>query len=296
MSLADDFAARGINRSQMAQFLEQHGHGGALKSVTKTVHRQGKTFQQTFHVDEKPAAKSDNAPATGKGAEKPTSSAQRKASTTPKTADAVIKAAGADPATTKRYIDKWVEHSGSSASLSLRSAWAQQSGVKLDEGRMLKIHAHANGKADVAAAKAAIEQGRSPVVQAAAKAIAHASQQAYAGQSQVEVHRGITGEQARLIKEAIARGDKTVKLAVDSASSFTDDRKIAVQFAKGTGGSYKGTDATHGVVVKFKAPVSSILASHRAFPRQFDKKEKEVVIASHGMIEIPVSDIETFGK
>lgn len=283
MSLASDFERAGINRAQMSEFLSQHGHGGSLKSVTKTVHRQGKTFQQTFHVAEKADKKAEP---EAKAAPKSTKDVKPSTDTT----------SAADPATTKRYIDKWVEHSGNSASLALRAAWAQQAGVKMDEGRMLKIHGHATGKSDPAAAKMAIEQGKSPAVQAAARAIASASQHAYAGQSQVEVYRGIAGEQARLIKEAIGRGDKTVRLAVDSASSFTDDRKVAVQFAKGTSGSYKGTDATHGVVIKFKAPVSSILASHRAFPKQFDKKEKEVVIASHGVIEIPVADIEVFGK
>lgn len=299
MSLANDFARMGINQAQMSQFLSQHGHGGALKEVTKTVHRDGKTFQQTFHIGEKPQEKtkeeSPKAHESKTAAPAAVAPKVKKPRTKAVNTTEAIKQAGADHATTKRYIDKWVEHSGNSASLSLRAAWAHQAGVKVDEGRMLKIHAHATGSRDETAAKMALEQGHNPAVQAAAKAIAHTSQQAYAGQSHVEVHRGIAGDQARLIKEAIARGDKTVKLSVDNASSFTDDRKIAVQFAKGTGGSYKGTDATHGVVIKFKAPVSSILASHRAFPQQFDKKEKEVVIASHGVIEIPIADIETFG-
>lgn len=302
--LRSDLARAGVSQSQLAQFIGNHG-GGSLATVTKTVHREGKTFQQTFHVrGQKQSAGKEPAAASPKVASKTTEpkvepKPKKARSAAPKNVDEAIKAAGADPVATKRYIDKWVEHSGNGASLSLRSAWAQQAGVKLDETRMASIHAHATGKSDAdakASANAAISQGGSAGVQATAKAIASVSQQAYAGQTHVELHRGVTGEQARLIKEAIARGDKTVKIRVDGAASFTDDRRIATEFAKGKGGSYKGTDATHGAVIKFKAPVSSILASHRAFPTQFDKKEKEVVVASHGVIEIPVGDIETFGK
>lgn len=333
------FAARGITPQHLAQFVSNHG-GGQLKTVTKTVHRDGKTFEQTFHVAQpvekkgeapdsgayvakkkgrtkataaavasKPAADSTQPavkhapPATASGATKTPAPSVDKAAAPKKTrskkvsGDEALAQAGADPKVANRYIDKRGEHAGNESSISLRAAWAEQSGVKLDEKRLQTLYAHASRRPEgeiAGAVKRNIEKGSSPAVAAAAKAITKVSQQAYEGQTHVEVHRGIAGEQARLIKEAIARGDKTVKLSMDSASSFTDDHRIAVQFAKGTGGSYKGADKSGGVVIKLKAPVSSILASHKAFPDQFDKKEKEVVIASHGVIEIPISDIELY--
>jgi hypothetical protein len=295
--LVAQFARAGINHQQLADFLARHGHGGALQTVTKTVHRDGKTFEQTFHVAKKQEPKPEEKSAATKPESKPAAAKkEQKAAKAPKkvNVDDAIKAAGADPTSTKRYIDKWVEHSGNAASLSLRAAWAKQSGVKMDESRLAKIHAHATGKQEHEvrdSVKTAVSHA--DAVDASARAITRVSQQAYAGQTHVEVFRGVSGAQAKAIKEAIARGDKTIKISVDNASSFTDDHRIATQFAKGTGGSYKGTDTSHGgAVLKLKAPVSSILASHKAFPQQFDKKEKEVVIASHGVIEIDVSDIE----
>jgi hypothetical protein len=301
--LASAFAQAGVNHQQLAQFLSQHGQGGALQTVTKTVHRDGKTFQQTFHVQgKKPEASKEDGKSAATPDKKPNKARDANASIKEALkkdgADAAVKKAGGDPAQVNKLVQDWADHGGSEGAIKLRSAVAKAAGVNIDEGakgRMAFNHAHFKSEYEGesiphADARAAVDK-HSQVTDADvknAKAMAKVSQAAYGDATHVDLYRGITGAQAQQIKDALARGETKIKIAVDGVSSFTDNHGSARSFAKGKGG--QGATSSGGVVIKAKVPVKSVVMSHKAFKQL--KGEDEVAIASKGVIEINAADIE----
>lgn len=114
------------------------------------------------------------------------------------------------------------------------------------------------------------------------KRIAKATQAAYAGSKTVRLYRGVNGEQAAAVLQSMGLNaakylnppkgkdyiatirnhekahrqlhGKTCLIACDTCSSFTDDYETATDFAHG------------GFVLSVDVPVTSLLASYKAFP------------------------------
>ena len=104
--------------------------------------------------------------------------------------------------------------------------------------------------------------------------VAHASQHAH--EETTTLYRGIRDSQGDALREAIARGDKSIRVRLDHISSFTEDHVQA--------GGHANYD--WGLVIRVQVPRSSIVASHRVVPMM----GKEVVIATKGEIEINAKD------
>ncbi len=285
--LLKEFSSKGISPEQLKAFAAggaaptapaapspAKSGGGALKAVQKQVTRNGKTFTETYWLSE----------------------AEVRSAFTAGGLDGVAKKMGADPKQVQAYVQGWVDHSGSEKALELRGAWGNLSGTQQSEastGRMVANYQHFKSEyegenVESAHAKAAVAKslsaGRDPKVVAVARTITAASQAAYKDEM-VTLYRGVSGEQANQIKEAMKRGDSSIKIAADHITSFTDDKNQAHFFAKGEGGQAKGK----GVVIKVSVPKSSIVASHLAVKQMSD--EKEVLISSKGGFKLNIGDV-----
>jgi phage-related protein (TIGR01555 family) len=216
--------------------------------------------------------------------------------------DAAVKEAGGNPKQVNGLVQDWGDHGGTEGAIELRAAWAAASGQKISDDQMRRMVAnHRQFKRDLdgedvshdEAAKvvtAAIAKGHSVQSMDNAKAIASVSQAAYGDATHVDVYRGITGAQAQQVRDAIARGDKTIKLSVDATTSFTDSHGAAKSFARGEGGQGNtGAGGQRGVVVKMNTPVSSVVMSHKAFSQL--SGENEVVVSTGGVLHINADDI-----
>jgi phage-related protein (TIGR01555 family) len=214
-------------------------------------------------------------------------------------ASAAISVAGGEPNKVHGLVQDWADHGGTEGAIKLASAWASMRGEKITDAQAAHMaENHTQFKAEyesetvshedaTATVKKAVDAGRSADAVRQARAIAAVSQAAYGDAKSVDLFRGISGAQAQTVRDAIARGEKTVKIAVDPASSFTSSRSQAAGFAKGQGG--QGKTSSKGIVVKYTAPVRAILLSHKAFEQL--SGENEVVVATRGYVEVSASQI-----
>ena len=192
-----------------------------------------------------------------------------------------LSALGGTPGFSDRMVSKWVGDVFEDSALNLRGAFSAigAGNIDKDAARLAVSYAKDNGiSVDEATQKVKeqLEFGvNTPAAAKSAKAIAQASQAQY-DDDFITMHRGVTGEQARLLIEAQKSG-KTIDLAVDSVTSFSEDLKIAQAFASN---SERNGGTAHGVVISMKVPRSSILMSHRMFSDL--KKESEVVVSTGG--------------
>lgn len=128
-----------------------------------------------------------------------------------------------------------------------------------------------------------------PKTRESVAALAMLSQAAH-DKPEVVLYRGVHGQQATAIREAIARGDKHITIATGAISSWSESAAEGRKFAHGS-----MSVGANGVVLKVKAKRETIAFSHKAAP-QLDptqvKGKKEVVIFTPGALTINAEDIE----
>lgn len=98
------------------------------------------------------------------------------------------------------------------------------------------------------------------------------SQAAYKGQKYVTLYRGVHGVQAEALQ---SQGARTVSVKMDGLSSFTESKKIALNYA----------DYGDGVLLQVKIPVRDIVISERAIR---GSGQKEVIVATKAGIRTAV--------
>lgn len=124
--------------------------------------------------------------------------------------------------------------------------------------------------------KNAIADAKSPKYKKNVEAMAAASQAQYPDE-EVTLYRGISGDQAAQIQQFMKDNPgKPVELALDHATSFTENPKTA------------GSFAADGIVIEVKVPRTSIALSHRAATTSRMRKsdEEEVVVATKGGLSL----------
>jgi hypothetical protein len=263
------FSQAGIDPQHIASALHQVAGSSlsfkakpGLVEITKTVYRDGKLHKQRYHVRKngkvEPASNADDAKSS-KSSDKSDSKDKapaEKAAPTPKPADT----GKADEKKVEYLLKGWVKptaHDDIHGGHVLRAAVAQKLGS--DFGRDAK-------RSDLTDVKRKKIESEGAKYQKELAYIAAKSQAAHSGDF-VTLHRGVEGHQAEAIKQALKEG-KPVHIATDTVSSWTDDHATAQGFGK--------------VVVSIRVPRSSIVASYKAFPKQFIKAEREVAIATAG--------------
>jgi hypothetical protein len=259
------FTQAGIGHEHIANAIHQAAGSSlsfkakpGLVEITKTVYRDGKLHKQRYYVrkDGKVEAASDDDKSKKKPAQAESKDkAPAKDAAKPAAADAKV-----DPKKVDYLLKGWVKpsaHDDVHGGHVLRAAVAQKLGS--DFGRDAK-------RSDLTDTKRKKIEGEGAKYQKELAYIASKSQAAYSGDF-VTLHRGIEGHQAEAIKQALKEG-KPVHIATDTVSSWTDDHATARGFGN--------------VVVTVRVPRSAIVASYKAFPKQFIKEEREVAIATAG--------------
>jgi hypothetical protein len=265
MNPHEAFSQAGIDHEHIAGALHQVAGSSlsfkakpGLVEITKTVYRDGKLHKQRYHVrkDGKVEPASDDSAKKTKTETKDKAPTKEPAAKSTKPADT----GKVDEKKVDYLLNGWVKpsaHNDIHGGHVLRAAVAQKLGSNFGSDAK---------RSDLTDAKRQKIEGEGAKYQKELAYIAAKSQAAHSGDF-VTLHRGVEGRQAEAIKQALKEG-KPVHIATDTVSSWTDDHATARGFGN--------------VVVSIRVPRSSIVASYKAFPKQFIKAEREVAIATAG--------------